>query len=727
MPNTIKYSTSGDTQSLEKGNFFIGVGDVPKGPTSTTGHWQGITPPISGYTIYANKASEGPSIMVAENDAKLVEFTNGFSAQEFNYISNGGNFTDGTISPFISSYDGSGGVSTVVPLLNDIPYVGTQSKNALYLNYNGGRMMYTDNLLTTGVTYTFSFWAKIISGTTMTISWNNQNGLGETNAWTSSAILTTQWARYSQTFVYNLPRTRFYFNTSNPSNPERAAIFTEFKVTTGSTYGGPGLQNATEALRWFGEIPQDKICVNRDYEPIVTNGLVVNVDPGYTPSYPTTGTTIYNTSYINQNGTLYNGPSYSSDGQGSILFDGINDYLQFSSGFDEIKFSGTSPYTIEMFVKLSSVTSGTYRRLIDKEGTNLGSRDGYNMLVTKVGVASGNTRIDAERWNSGLNYGGGSITKNDGVLINVWNHFAWSYNTPGGFNSRFYNNGSLGYSGNVGGSITNVNRPLTLMGTTYNHGYVSIFRIYNRALSASEILQNYQAQFPRFLSENIVTSGLVNYLDAGYMGSYPTTGTTWYDVSGYNKNGTLTNGPTYSTDGGGSIVFDGIDDSVTLGSFTGNFISNPSLNNGVISFSCWVFVSSSSSYYIISSGAQTVSTGVAFSYQNGNPFVSVKGQDFTATINISTLDFPLNNWINFTFVANGSSLVTYKNGVLLQSTNYVSATLSDADSLLTIARPNNTTLYTLGGKVAITSFYNKALSSTEVLQNFNAQKSRFGL
>jgi hypothetical protein len=198
-------------------------------------------------------------------------------------------------------------------------------------------------------------------------------------------------------------------------------------------------------------------------------------------------------------------------------------------------------------------------------------------------------------------------------------------------------------------------------------------------------------------------------------------------VSGYNKNGTLTNGPTYSTDGGGSIVFDGIDDSVTLGSFTGNFISNPSLNNGVISFSCWVFVSSSSSYYIISSGAQTVSTGVAFSYQNGNPFVSVKGQDFTATINISTLDFPLNNWINFTFVANGSSLVTYKNGVLLQSTNYVSATLSDADSLLTIARPNNTTLYTLGGKVAITSFYNKALSSTEVLQNFNAQKSRFGL
>jgi len=293
MPNTIKYSTSGDTLSLEKGNFFIGVGDVPKGPTSTTGHWQGITPPISGYTIYANKASEGPSIMVAENDTKLVEFTNGFSAQEFNYISNGGNFTDGTISPFTQSYNNSGGISQVVSIMDDLPYVGSQSKNALYLNYNGGRMMYTTNLLTTGVTYTFSFWAKVISGTTMSITWNNQNGSGETNAWSSSATITTQWQRYIQTFVYNLPRTRFYFYGFNTSNPERAAIFTEFQVTTGSTYGGPGLQSATEALRWFSAVPQDKICVNRDYESIVTNGLVVNLDSGYVPSYPRTGTTWY--------------------------------------------------------------------------------------------------------------------------------------------------------------------------------------------------------------------------------------------------------------------------------------------------------------------------------------------------------------------------------------------------------------------------------------------------
>jgi hypothetical protein len=78
-------------------------------------------------------------------------------------------------------------------------------------------------------------------------------------------------------------------------------------------------------------------------------------------------------------------------------------------------------------------------------------------------------------------------------------------------------------------------------------------------------------------------------------------------------------------------------------------------------------------------------------------------------------------------VANGSNLTTYKNGVFLSSANYTSTTLTATSTTLTIGRPNNIISFTLGGKVAITSFYNIALSSTEVLQNFNAQKSRFGL
>jgi hypothetical protein len=55
MPNAIKYNTSAETLALKKGNFYIGTGDVGKGPTSSTGFYNGITPPSGGYTIYLNK------------------------------------------------------------------------------------------------------------------------------------------------------------------------------------------------------------------------------------------------------------------------------------------------------------------------------------------------------------------------------------------------------------------------------------------------------------------------------------------------------------------------------------------------------------------------------------------------------------------------------------------------------------------------------------------------
>ena len=87
MPNTVKYATSGDTLSLRRGNFYFGVGDVPKGPTSSTDHWSGVVPPSGGYTIYINKASNGPSIYVASSDSQLINFTKGFSGQNFTGVS----------------------------------------------------------------------------------------------------------------------------------------------------------------------------------------------------------------------------------------------------------------------------------------------------------------------------------------------------------------------------------------------------------------------------------------------------------------------------------------------------------------------------------------------------------------------------------------------------------------------------------------------------------------
>ena len=86
MPNSIKYSVSAQTLALKKGNFWIGTGDVGKGPTSTTDYYNGITPPSGGYTIYLNKASQGPAIYTAGNDAGLISITNRIAGASYTTI-----------------------------------------------------------------------------------------------------------------------------------------------------------------------------------------------------------------------------------------------------------------------------------------------------------------------------------------------------------------------------------------------------------------------------------------------------------------------------------------------------------------------------------------------------------------------------------------------------------------------------------------------------------------
>lgn len=83
MPNLIKYSAGTETNALKNGNFWVGIGDVDKGPTSTTGYWNGINAPAGGYTIYVNKAANGPAIYVAANTTQLINLVRILSGTTF--------------------------------------------------------------------------------------------------------------------------------------------------------------------------------------------------------------------------------------------------------------------------------------------------------------------------------------------------------------------------------------------------------------------------------------------------------------------------------------------------------------------------------------------------------------------------------------------------------------------------------------------------------------------
>ena len=502
MPNPIKYSTSAQTLALKKGNFWIGTGDVGKGPTSVTDYYNGITPPSGGYTIYLNKASGGPSIYTAANDSQLVSLTNTISYITTNYISNGGNFANGTSSPFLYDYSGAGGVGQIVSIANDKPYAGSTSTNALELNYNGGKWMDTAGLLTVGQTYTFSFWAKITSGSSFAIGWNNQNGQGETNSWSSGGFsLTTSWKRYSQVFTYNAARNQFYFSTRNQT-VGTLAVFTEFQLSLGSAPCGPGLTTATESINWF-LTQTDKMVLNADYPSIITDGLILNLDAGSTPSVTSPLTNIVGGSYgsytpgwydLSSNsttGALYNGPTFSSSNGGTLVFDGVDDFSDVPFSYSVYNGGNIQPFSMEVWVKHAYVdlSSGEYFAGFYGANRFMGCVLGY----TKTGATT------SLRFNAMYGGVGGNEQSIYVAQDQQWHCFVMTYSSSSF--SSLYVDGVLKTSGTVSASS---NAFFTEIRIAKNRGAecipitLSSLRCYSKQLSQAEITRNYNAQKSRY-------------------------------------------------------------------------------------------------------------------------------------------------------------------------------------------------------------------------------------
>ena len=214
----------------------------------------------------------------------------------------------------------------------------------------------------------------------------------------------------------------------------------------------------------------------------------------------------------------------------------------------------------------------------------------------------------------------------------------------------------------------------------------------------------------------IVKDGLVLDLDAAKKDSYPGSGTTWSDISGNQNNGTLTNGPTFNSDNGGSIVFDGTDDYISLP-------INSSFNTLSITFEVWAKLNSTASRQILMLNWQGNSLEV-----NADRSVVMFNYSSAGQVGASTSAsiFNWGSWTHFVGVYDNSSqsLKTYINGVLQATTTSVPSTIYSV-GVHKIAGTD----YSLGiyGNVATARHYNRALSVAEVLQNYNALKGRYGL
>jgi len=220
----------------------------------------------------------------------------------------------------------------------------------------------------------------------------------------------------------------------------------------------------------------------------------------------------------------------------------------------------------------------------------------------------------------------------------------------------------------------------------------------------------------------IVKDGLVLDLDAAKKESYPGSGTRWNDIAGGVITGSLTNGPTFDGNNGGSIVFDGTDDNVIVP-------NNQAFNvNDNFTVNVW---------FKSTSWTANNQEGIVSKVNTNNWVTYLRGNTGTIAFYTSGTNYwdsglavgGTNLWNNVTFIYSFSNLgykQIYYNGIFYAQQSVSVPITTNTDDLRIgfgqVASPQY-----LKGQVGITSFYNRILSSTEITQNYNALKGRYGL
>jgi hypothetical protein len=235
------------------------------------------------------------------------------------------------------------------------------------------------------------------------------------------------------------------------------------------------------------------------------------------------------------------------------------------------------------------------------------------------------------------------------------------------------------------------------------------------------------------VAPNVVTDGLVLYLDAANTKSYPGSGTTWTDIAAGN-NGTLINGPTFNSANGGSIVFDGVDDYVSIPNNNSLVFGN---NNFTVSI--WIKTPlASTGEGTPSQWGPIISKGCGTSAPSGTWWFAQNSTNSNRiTFNISsnpggtfvtgtTTPILLDGWHNIVFTRIGSTGSMYTDSTLTNTDTSSDSNLSSTTPLWIAGTSPSATKRT-SMTLSQVQIYNRSLSAIEVLQNYNSIKTRYGL
>ncbi len=435
---------------------------------------------------------------------------------------------------------------------------------------------------------------------------------------------------------------------------------------------------------------------------------------GYWSMDEGSGTLAKDSSGNKNNGTLTGSPNWATGKLGNALsFTGSN-YVEFSNS-SSLSVSGNQ-ITVSVWVK---PTAGDYRTILSKGYSS--SDGGYAIRMSRD---SEPTKAFFQVYNSSGTIGSAGTYSN--IKNGVWSHLIGTYD---GSQVCFYVNGVLdGACGALTGNIKTNSLPVRLGklstsgGTTeFYVGLIDDARVYNRAISATEIKQLYQSGNAKMntSSTNKNTSGLVGYWT---FDGADTTTTTATDKSGSGNNGTLTNGPIMvSGKTGQALKFDGVNDVVTMPVGTEDF------GSGDFTISLWTkFGKSLYSWQRLfgKKGVAAANVGYSIYYGGDTSKLMWSTADGTTAMEKWTVSsFTTNVWHHVVMVRNSSDPKIgyfFVDGVRyeLASTPTVVNTFSASVQPSVGALPGGSGL-NFDGYVDDIRTYNRALSATEIKQLYN--------
>jgi hypothetical protein len=470
--------------------------------------------------------------------------------------------------------------------------------------------------------------------------------------------------------------------------------------------------NAT-SIRLNGNSATKAFLNNNQIWPItsavVTENLLLHYNTFNTSSYNGSGVTITDISGNSRNGTITGSPTWTGN-----YFTFSDDYITTPNLSSAIPISN-EVHSVELWVYPTD--NGV---LVQYNGT-ITPNESYHFSA--IEIVGGNLEVGL--WTGG---GGLASTGNIGaVSFNQWHQIVLTYNGSvcrGYLDGVFKGSVNLTFQSPMDDSLLfymNFGyRTITSQGdgTDFN-GRFGIMRVYNKALTDAEVLSNYNSTLPTIV--NLTTNGLVLYYDPSSVSSYPGSGTTITDLSGNGRNGTMSNitytYPYFTYNGSSSQI-----------SIADNALLEP--ESGDWTMEVWVNQSVSGNDVVLGkfpAGGATVSYSIRTTNTSYYAQVASNSGFQNSTTHVGTIGIWYQIVYVFTNVA-ANTFQTFVNGASIGSVGHSLTSLLNTTTNLYIGSYNNGEYAQwFDGKIGITRLYNRALTSAEVLNNYNVDKSKYGL